>query len=95
MSDHVPQNLWYNFERLNLDILKDSKRGYEMDLNPSHNQIFVIGTKYDGQYTIGGVGNTTFSFNLPQIPDPVLSMKTTHLLFMRLLQRMNRVESPN
>ena len=43
VSDHIPQNLWYNFERLNLDILKDSKRGYEMDdESPSHNQIFVI-----------------------------------------------------
>ena len=70
VSDNIPQNLWYNFERKNLDILKDSKRGYEMDLDsPSHNQIFITHTKYDGKHIVSGVGSTTFSFNLPSIPD--------------------------
>ena len=69
MTD-VPQNLWYNFERKNLDILKDSKREYMMDFDsPSHNQIFIAHTKYDGKHVVSGIGSTTFSFNLPGPPD--------------------------
>ncbi len=70
VSDYIPQSLWYNFEPQNLDILKDSKREYMVDEeSPSHNQINVVSTKYDGRHVVSGIGSTTFSFNIGQIPD--------------------------
>ena len=65
VSDFVPQNLWYNFELVNLDRITRPYREYYLDDEViSHNQIFVEKSEYNGGYSIVGVGSTFFQYNL-------------------------------
>ena len=69
VSDHVPQNLWYNFELVNLDKITREWREYYVDIeSPSNNQIFVEISEYNGTYDVVGVGSTSIKFNLRDIP---------------------------
>ena len=70
ISDEVPNNLWYKFCPINNDIITDVKNEIVIDTDVnSNNSINVERTKYDGLYTLTGVGDTTFSYNVSETPD--------------------------
>ena len=78
VSDFVPQNLWYNFERINLDKLTRPYREYHIDVDViSHNQIFVEDSVYSGTYGVVGVGSTMFQFNLNKKPETLYFDQTS------------------
>ena len=78
VSDFVPQNLWYNFERINLDKLTRPYREYHIDVDViSHNQIFVEDSVYSGTYGVVGVGSTVFQFNLNKKPETLYFDQTS------------------
>ena len=70
VSDEVPTNLWYNFVPINNDIITDTKKEIFIDTDvDSNNEISVEKTRYDGVYTLSGIGTTTFSYSIPEEPD--------------------------
>jgi len=70
ISDEVPNNLWYKFVPINNDIITDVKNDIVIDTDVnSNNSINVEKTKYDGLYTLTGVGDTTFTYNISETPD--------------------------
>ena len=70
ISDEVPTNLWYKFVPINNDIITDVKNDIVIDTDVnSNNSINVEKTRYDGLYTLTGVGDTTFTYNISETPD--------------------------
>ena len=78
VSDFVPQNLWYNFEQVNLDRMGLAHRQYHIDEEvTSHNQIFVENSIYSGTYNVVGIGSTLFQVNLDKRPETLYFDQTT------------------
>ena len=98
ISDEVPNNLWYKFVPINNDIITDVKNEIVIDTDVnSNNSINVERTKYDGLYTLTGVGDTTFSYNVSETPDVQLynvenaisEYETTSLTALGPISRVN------
>ena len=70
VDKNIPQSLYYKFQLDNLDIIPTLKSELiiDKDVNPS-NKIFVVKTAYDGKHSLTGIGTTTFTFNIGEIPD--------------------------
>ena len=69
--DDVPNNLWYKFSPDNLDQVPATKSEIIVDETVnSYNQINVVKSRYDGQYTVGTVGaaGDTFTYGLGTPP---------------------------
>ena len=70
VSDEVPTNLWYKFVPINNDIITNVKKEIFIDTDVnSHQEISVEKTRYDGVYSLSGIGTTTFSYNVSLEPD--------------------------
>lgn len=61
-SDNVPERLYYNLEQLG------SPNDFDSDV-VNYSEIFFTDSNYDGQYDIVGVGTTTFTLFLKQLPE--------------------------
>ena len=70
VSDKVPSHLWYKFVPINNDIITDTKSEIIIDTDVNaNNSINVEKTKYEGIFNVAGIGSTTFTYNLSEIPD--------------------------
>ena len=78
ITDDIPGNLFYKFNPDNIDKITDVKNEIIVDnLVPKYNQINTLPTYYDGNWSISGIGTTTFSYNIPNTPDVTQYNKDT------------------
>jgi len=70
LTDDIPKNLFYKFSQDNISIIPDVKKQIVIDtLVSNFNQINIRATFYDGNWSVSGVGATTFQYNIPNTPD--------------------------
>ena len=70
VGDDVPSLLFYKFDSDNNDIVPSIKSDIVSDKDvPSNNTIEVVKTLYDGNYSIVGVGSTSFQYSIADVPD--------------------------
>ena len=71
VSDIIPRVLYYNLSPIqnsdNPSVKKQIVSDKENVINS--NQINIIQSKYSQNTTISGIGSTTFTFNIPEIPE--------------------------
>jgi len=69
IDDDVPDNLYYKFQLDNLDIIPVIKSQLTIDKESyAYNKIHLVKTAYDGEHRITGVGTTSFTYNVGEIP---------------------------
>jgi len=70
ISDEVPTKLWYKFVPINNDIITNVKKEIVIDTDvDSSNTIEVGKSRYDGAYSLSGIGSTTFSYIVSGEPE--------------------------
>ena len=73
VTDAVASRLYYKFDPINKEINFASKTGIIVDEESSpFNQINVELSEFDGTHRITGTSSTTFSYELPKIPESTL-----------------------
>ena len=68
--NNSPETLYYKLNPI--DLKTNSSENLEIIVdtdNLNNNKINIIGSFYDGNYTIVGVGSTTFTYNLEKTPE--------------------------
>jgi len=77
ITDDIPKALFYKFTPDNIDKIPNVKNEIIIDaLVPNYNRIDIQPTYYDGNWSITGIGTTTFSYNIPNTPDVTSYTKT-------------------
>ena len=77
VTDYVPSRLFYKFDTINPDIILEAKRGIIIDTDASpYNQINVELSEFDGTHRVTGSGTTTFTYELPRVPESTLYTKS-------------------
>ena len=70
LTDNSPNELFYRLTPVNLNINADSKRNPITDTDIiNFSTLKVEDSRYNGTYTITGIGSTTFTFNIPKQPE--------------------------
>jgi len=79
VSENIPNNLKYNFELDNVDIITPVKERILIDNTVfNNNQLNVIKNKFDGDFSVVGVSSLTFDYNIPFNRDTVTSYGSTN-----------------
>jgi len=70
VTDNLPKNLYYTLEPINLDINNIFKKEIILDSENinSNNTLTVIDNVLTGNYTLTGIGSTSFTFNIINRP---------------------------
>ncbi len=70
LTDNSPSELFYKLTPVNLGIDADAKRDPVVDTDViNYSSLKINDSTYNGTYTITGIGSTTFTFNIPYLPE--------------------------
>ena len=72
VNDDIPSVLWYSFTNVNSTFSPIIKRQLVVDSDVnSYNQINLANTKFDGLQKVTGIGTTSFTYNIGEVPEVV------------------------
>jgi len=70
LNDNVPENLYYNLVPINLGLNSQIKKEIIVDTDVStNNEINLIESGYNGNYSVVGVSSTSFKYNILDTPE--------------------------
>jgi len=70
LNDNVPVNLYYNLTPININLNSQTKKEIIVDTEiRANNQINLIESGYNGNYSVVGISSTSFKYNILEIPE--------------------------